>query len=102
MSRHTSGPWHHVMLGGGKGKPNEYSIRHEGHKIATVHRFTGNASANARLIATAPEMLEALKKMDLAVSSLFDELGKKKVADWGLINSALVECGMAIKKASGE
>jgi hypothetical protein len=90
------------MLGGGKGKPNEYSIRVDcpdsdingNFKVATVHRFTGAASSNARLIAAAPEMLAALKGLVAYVEEYqrINSLG-------GENNHALVTARTTIAKA---
>jgi hypothetical protein len=54
-TQHTPGPWH---TAGEQG----VQIRSEKHQIAKVWAMRGNEwKANARLIAAAPEMLEALK-----------------------------------------
>ena len=68
MSTSTPGPWVAVILGGGKGGPNEYSIRVAdmeagAHAIARVHARQGQpAGANAHLIAAAPDSLAALQR----------------------------------------
>jgi hypothetical protein len=61
---HTPGPWTHkatASLG------PQYLVYPEGdsYDIAVIYDH-GNTEANARLIAAAPELLEALKEMDRA------------------------------------
>jgi hypothetical protein len=66
MTQHTPGPWTVERLAGKKGEKyvwmgGEYM---GGHAIATVHdRIPERAEDNARLIAAAPELLEALQGM---------------------------------------
>lgn len=62
MSAHTPGPWVHVE------NDDEYDVKHgigSDRTVATV-RTGGDmqrVEANARLIAAAPELLEALKEL---------------------------------------
>lgn len=67
---HTKGPWV-ARESGGRG---EWAIRREAAEIAgdvaTVHRWNGLESANAHIIAAAPDLLEALEAL-LAFSSDF-------------------------------
>lgn len=67
---HTKGPWKFNMLGGGKGGPNQWSVRADCPQsdlaefaIAVVHGKETHYEAydNARLITAAPDMLETLK-----------------------------------------
>lgn len=65
------------------------------------HTKREESEANARLISAAPEMLEALKQVNPMASSLMDELGNRKAANWGLVNDCLVAVHKAISKAEG-
>jgi hypothetical protein len=60
MSQHTPGPW---TLRKGRGVSVPWAIEGEGLTLAEVYWSThmdGDADANARLIAAAPEMRETL------------------------------------------
>lgn len=101
MSKHTPGPW---LI--------EAQNCHFG-DIATVHNTdekwvtiyaphwmeTGmdekEQSANARLIAAAPELLEALKKISAIENQMYG-------ADWEEIEEARDIADAAIAKATGE
>jgi len=65
----TERPWVSQMLGGGKGKPNEYSIRKdgpdisEGHShIGTISRHSGNAGRNADYLQKAANHADKLAR----------------------------------------
>lgn len=67
MSGHTPGPWH-IGQGNGEGSVFSDSGRmrlEEGgttlYPVCKVFDFAGELEANARLIAAAPDLLEALK-----------------------------------------
>ena len=92
MSNHTPGPWMHVPSGGN----HDYLVYPEatGRDVAIVRDFS---EANARLIAAAPEMLEALKVVLIA-------LGDEPHSDYPLCTdedcaACMVEA--AIAKATG-
>ena len=82
MSKHTPGPWH---TAGEQG----VQIRSAKDQIAKVWTMRGNEwKANARLIAAAPELLEALQDM---------------VSDHASLSAAtLAFARAAIAKATGE
>lgn len=68
MTKHTPGPWHIAEYGMNKdGTPKHYGIVHGDITIANLGTSTNkNAKemdANARLIAAAPDLLEALLDM---------------------------------------
>lgn len=61
MSGHTPGPWGFYRM---QGFGADYSVRTEDRAVAVVRHY-GNpkvSEANARLIAAAPELLEACKR----------------------------------------
>lgn len=87
MTQHTQGEWTYVKHGiSGNRKCTVYGQREDGRKfpIAEISRFKTEAEeeANARLIAAAPKLLEALKIADAQLcnmrDSLYDE-GKAKI-----------------------
>ena len=83
-AKHTPGPWH---TAGDQG----VQIRSQRDQIAKVWTMRGNEwKANARLIASAPELLEALKAV------LANSLDSKGLAD------AHKQARAAIAKATGE
>lgn len=55
MSKHTPGPWHYYKCQCKNPVCNQHTI--------SVQRSVGFEEADARLIAAAPEMLEALRAM---------------------------------------
>jgi len=64
--QHTPGPWH---TAGEQG----VQIRSEKHQIAKVWTMRGNEwKANARLIAAAPDLLEALQHLMVAHGEQLD------------------------------
>lgn len=97
MSKHTPGPWEERTDAHGRGR-----ISAGGVWIATTWLATGDgndapqlpARANARLIAAAPDLLEALKAI---VKSLADQ------DDEGLIEHAqqMIDARAAIAKVKG-
>ena len=58
-TKHTPGPWAVY----GTLHPGEFIIHQGGHGLAVTRRANGSGNANARLIAAAPELLEALRKL---------------------------------------
>jgi len=67
QTRHTPGPWdvhgdHATLVGPRNGKQMLAEAKH-GHIVTECALTIGEAQANARLIAAAPELLEALKAM---------------------------------------
>lgn len=90
--KHTPGPWNFQPC-------DEYAYSFEvlcekDYYIATTHdgvRGDSNAGANARLIAAAPDLLEALR---LAV--------RQNSLDMLMTGDEIRQCKMAIAKATGE
>lgn len=80
MSKHTPGPWHHTtMLHGVQGiyGPDRYMVADAGN----TRRSVAEQVANARLIAAAPELLEALQECiteDGAVAFASEDFYKAK------------------------
>jgi hypothetical protein len=67
---HTPGPWHPVTLGASP--DHAWAIDSELHEVARLPEWTDNqaeAEANARLIAAAPELLEALRNLTHPMAS---------------------------------
>lgn len=99
MSKHTPGPWHV----GNKYPADVYAAR-AGHAIARAvnPQCDGECEANARLIAAAPELLEAL---NLAVKLLRENIDiadnaetcRFDLTDWKLAAPIFA----AIAKATG-
>lgn len=57
---------------------------------------------NARLIAAAPDLLEACELAEAAIKSLMDELAQQRATDWGVVNDALVKIGNARARVTGK
>jgi hypothetical protein len=100
MSGHTPGPWKH-----GKGVDGHYRIYRRksvicqfGEGIDEDWRECKNSKANARLIASAPDLLAALKELVDAEYASSDKFG---AAEIDRIESAMKKARAAIAKAEG-
>ena len=106
-SKYTPGPWKVDKTWGLIIGPHNEEIGAI-HAAIGVETRRGNlrkviqetAGANARLIAAAPEMLAALKKMSEAVSLLRD--GERNGAAFGMVGIAHDEARETIAKAEGK
>ena len=90
--KHTPGPWRAIIRKNGGGITNAFVDMQSGGHIAIPLNNPETAEANARLIAAAPELLEALQTWIAA-------------CDTGThtdINQAREQARAAIAKATGE
>jgi hypothetical protein len=63
MSKYTPGPWEYI--GGLHGNAIGWFVKVSSNRIISVEGRTGNeATANAHLVAAAPELLEALESIE--------------------------------------
>lgn len=99
-TKHTPGPWQYCF----EGETAAFILEHDGStvvKLSVTMNTTAHSAlvANARLIAAAPELLEALEKLYALVEgespSLLDE-------DSGGDSRLDIEICAAIAKAKGE
>ncbi|MBK9058109.1 MAG: hypothetical protein IPL82_09865 [Elusimicrobia bacterium] len=106
-SKHTPGPWNFSKDGAEifpETGPNGYVelCRVVGPWDGSKFYDKGTAKANARLIAAAPEMLEALKSW----LQFWDAMPKgqlgKIVCNIGFLNEAFLKTASAIAKAEGK
>lgn len=104
-TQHTPGPWHaYCKYSGGNAaiaKSSDWEVMHrrtvgaedypEGALISIVNAGWGNAEANARLIAAAPELLEALKVAEATINRVANTPAKRLsvMGTLGVIASAL-------------
>lgn len=114
-SSHTPGPW--MAAASPSSIVGWPIVGPRGRAVASVHcrrgdtaegkQINAEAGANARLIASAPDLLEALKKLKAAVNDiLLPELAKRNVGtaelwaqmQWG---EAVHKTDMAIEMAEG-
>ena len=89
MSEHTPGPWIYdtaMVWGGPQGLTSICEVLFHEDERADEH------GPNARLIAAAPELLDALERL-LATTVFLDELG---------VAPAVKRCHAAVKRARGE
>ena len=105
MSKHTQGPWAVLIGKNGKltvddvkgGFPNDYRSEFP---IAIIQGPLDDKQANARLIAAAPELLEAL---ELSLNALERWHNSKAASLYGNdSDKARLACINAINKAKGE
>lgn len=97
-TKYTAGPWHVV-----EGRlPGSLEIFSNKTAVAELWRRADvqKEMANARLIAAAPELLEALVAAKLELWRLLDSNGiePKAIRDW----PEMKQCESAIAKATGE
>ena len=104
-TQHTPGPW--IVDATPAHAPCCFTIRHNSAicgawvPLATIHTTIGDTMANARLIASAPELLEALESLlreryALELPEQFDAGG-----NWTSNSPASVAARAAIVKAKG-
>ncbi len=100
MTKYTPGPWKI----GGSNKRSIFTNDKDCLMIATTEfALVKEKEANARLIATAPELLEACKLMYKAWEQLLPNLKNGVVQDYGLVlTKAPLACKEAIAKAEKE
>jgi hypothetical protein len=112
-SEHTSGPWEKIdglinympwSIRGPGARGGFLSIAH----IDEVDGFHGSSEANARLIAAAPDLLEALRRLLDAFSAARDIATNEPIAATPLVaelqtaGGAQLAAEQAIAKATGE
>ena len=113
-AKHTPGPWA-ATKADGKWLASEWEPTHphncyctwtevqdsNGHALALVfaESDTPERDANARLIAAAPELLEALAGLRASIGRMPADMSRP---GWGEIVAALFEADDAIAKAKGE
>jgi len=104
VMQHTPGPWH-WEADEVKGDPTgrvRYQVTALGKTVTRVYysSFEGgptNAEADAKLIAAAPELLEALRKF----RDQFDAFDPSSKASRHAMRMTLIDCDAAIAKATG-
>lgn len=94
MSKHTPGPWGHKTWDVNKDGEFNYTVEKDDKSICEIVGTGEQAEANARLIAAAPELLEALK---VCSAELFAQC-----ADHPRAMLFVKEARAAIAKAEGE
>lgn len=93
MSKHTPGPW--TLYDARKDGSTSFYVNHGPDYIGSVHLAPGRAavgSSNARLIAAAPELLEALQELVYGIERPTS----------GRFETAMPQARAAIAKATGE
>ena len=87
-TKHTPGPWHVIP----KGRPFSGDIADNTGKLV-AQAFLSEHQANARLIAAAPAMLEALQEMMKADDAIQDNIGT--LADQAMQRIAALDLAQA-------
>lgn len=103
MSGHTPGPWEVREVHPGRSNTPILQVAIGPKGTASICQITrgtrpfSEREANALLIASAPDLLEALKGLDAAIYAIRDDLGTRFPA----LAEAWGECRVAIHKAEG-
>lgn len=105
-TKHTPGPWIVHKLRGISGHPgkSQWGLYGEGGLIALIEnaaKTNVEINASARLIAAAPELLEALQKISSDVEQLIDA-GSVHDQDARLLRKTLASVRSTIAKAEGK
>ena len=107
MSKHTPGPWTASQWHDSATDQGGWTISANGHLLPMSDMDSGdgdNPEANARLIAAAPELLEAC--VELLAAERFSvrppETVMQAEAKLGRIRKAVAQAEAAIAKATGE
>lgn len=99
MTKHTKGPWK-IWNTGTPDNPSLAIVASNNHLIAQT--IGENDEANARLIASAPELLEACKFAEYELSVKRGCMSKKEVEKATVLNEILMRLEQAIAKATGK
>jgi hypothetical protein len=112
MNKHTAGPWIFETWDYRIAKPSrmELSIQNKTNRIAVVDWDQGKdnpytiqndeAFANARLIAAAPDMLEALDTLTIYAESIMERVKFYNMCEFtGIYSASMPELDAAIKAA---
>ncbi len=96
MSKHTPGPW--IVSRGANVKP--FSVEAATSTIADIYRAKGHGTceANARLIAAAPELLEACRE----AKKLLEEVAEMNIQPFPISAVALNRKLIALVAKAGE
>ena len=102
-AKHTPGPWHFKPAP--RGILTKYRILSPTHSVSCDdYSLICEVSfeANARLIAAAPDLLEACTELFKAFEQLLPGIGKIVCRDYANINEAPILARAAIAKAEGK
>jgi len=97
MSKYTPGPWQWFETEAGEARVNPVAGGLLVAKCDTRNPFDDEQRANARLIASAPELLDALREAELVLAEKLRRLG----ADPN-VSAAYQKIGVVIAKATGK
>ena len=96
---HTTGPWTVEEPHGYTGHP--YAVAaNEGHEYTCFIVQRADMKANARLIASAHELLEALRTLASVSSDNIDDYPDTQL--YRMVQDAVAKAGVAIAKATGD
>ena len=110
MSKHTPGPWKAPLISSFMGAANSttgfvWAEEPHGGPVATICTSVANPdtarTANARLIAAAPDMLDALKSLQQPLLVAIDIAGQNTTEE-EMLSKAYHDVQDAIAKAEGE
>jgi len=105
MEKHTSGPW---MVSGGESKAGDLFVWEAGkyfggHALARVYfAAPGDTKANAKLIAAAPELLEALRECARIGKAGVVQRCETGKPTWSALEEVAKIAVVAIARAKGE
>jgi hypothetical protein len=98
--KHTLGPWNFTPSTAGGTVMAKVQCGDNTTFSVSSHRSDGQADANARLVAAAPEMLQMLKIARMAIEAELDQYSCKESSPWHLVDT-LENIESTIAKATG-
>ena len=84
--KHTPGPWYKMPYptkGGG------FNVRDKSNNVPSIARTYNDDGANARLIAAAPDLLEAAKRIDAWMAERGDMMGSQTAEVRDFVRAAI-------------
>ena len=99
---HTPGPWKYST---NVGPTKALIVETDGSTVVEIGHRTGESKrflSNTRLIAAAPDLLNALRGMQKAAEEIAIEfIEHKRATNWAIVNDAYVAAAQAIDKVEG-
>jgi hypothetical protein len=101
-SKHAPGPWRATKPGGAVFDAKERIVAQVVRRPTVVPSPHEERVANARLIAAAPDLLNACGMAQRLIEDMARVVGKRALRDYAFFNDALIALRKAVDKAFGQ